>query len=54
MNYLESVGKKALSNIIFIEQLGWPPSCYGGIYRPERPVYNRPPQDDEAHAKEQE
>lgn len=41
MNYLETVGKKLLSQIIVIEQIGWPPTCMGNIYQPERPVYNR-------------
>ena len=52
MNYLESLGKKVLSDIIIIEQIGWPPVCASGIYQPERPVCNRPPQDDETHSKE--
>ena len=52
MNCLERAGKKILSHIIIIEQFGWPPSCTGGIYQPERPVCNRPPQDDETYSKE--
>ena len=52
MNCLERAGKKILSHIVIIEQIGWPPSCWGGIYQPERPVFNRPPQDDETHSEE--
>ena len=52
MNCLERAGKKILSHIVIIEQIGWPPSCWGGIYQPERPVCNRPPQDDETYSKE--
>lgn len=51
MNYLESLGKKILSDIIIIEQIGWPPSCTGGAYQPERPICSHRPQDDEACSK---
>lgn len=29
MNCLERAGKKILSHIVIIEQIGWPPSCWG-------------------------
>lgn len=52
MSYLESLGKKILSDIIIIEQFGWPPSCLGSAYQPERPIFSHRSQDDEARSKE--
>lgn len=41
MNIMETMGKKLLSQLIYIEQIGWPPSCAGFLYQPERPVSDR-------------
>lgn len=38
MNHLKNAGKKLLSQFIIEERFGWPPSCAGIIYQPERPV----------------
>lgn len=38
MNCLDKIGKKVLSNIIILEQVGWPPVCVGILYQSERPV----------------
>ena len=51
MSHLESLGMKILSDIIIIEQFGWPPSCFGSAYQPERPICSHRPQDDESRSK---
>lgn len=38
MNFLKAKGKDLLEQLMFIERIGWPPSCVGGMYQPERPV----------------
>ena len=50
MNYLESIGKKILSDIIIIEQFGWPPVCTGSMYQPERPADSCIPADNKEPA----
>lgn len=48
MNCLDKIGKKVLSNIISLEQVGWPPGCVGLLYQPERPVDSCLPKDNKA------
>ena len=41
-----------LNRAIVLERFGWPPSCMGGVYQPERPVCNYPQPDHETPPKE--
>jgi hypothetical protein len=38
MNKLEKMGAKIISHITADSEFGWPPTCGGLIYQPERPV----------------
>lgn len=37
MKKIESIAKEILSYMIDLERYGWPPSCTGIVYQPERP-----------------
>ena len=41
MKLTEKLGAKLISDITVESQLGWPPSCFGLIYQPERPITDR-------------
>ena len=41
MNKLEKMGAKIISQITIDSEYGWPPSCCGLIYQPERPVQSK-------------
>jgi hypothetical protein len=38
MKKLERLGAKVISQLIGDSQYGWPPSCTGLLYQPERPT----------------
>lgn len=38
MKNKDSIGKKVVSQMIEEVMYGWPPSCNGILYQPERPV----------------
>ena len=52
MKLLNNIGKEILNRAIVLERFGWPPSCMGGVYQPERPVCNYPQPDHETPPKE--
>lgn len=52
MKLLNNIGKEILNRAIVLERFGWPPSCLGGVYQPERPVCNYPQPDHETPPKE--
>lgn len=41
MKSLEKVGAKLVSDMTTKREFGWPPTCTGLIYQPERPVTAR-------------
>lgn len=53
MNHLENAGKKLLSEFIIRERFGWPPTCAGIIYQPERPVCEHAAEEKPADENEQ-
>ena len=38
MKKVKEIGSRALSQMIDITRLGWPPDCMGYLYQPERPM----------------
>lgn len=38
MNKLEKMGARIISQITIDSEFGWPPTCGGFIYQPERPA----------------
>ena len=35
---LDSIAKTAVTRIVSVEAIGWPPPCLGIFYQPERPA----------------